>query len=100
MKVTCEYCGAFVEAEESAVCAHCGASLANPIEQAKHEAQAQAAQEAAIEKERRDADYEDRLLETLGAVALAAVGGSVGGRKSSLLVRLVRRLIGGIHGRK
>ncbi|MBR2731000.1 MAG: hypothetical protein IKD72_03330 [Clostridia bacterium] len=97
MKVTCEYCGAYVEVTEPAVCPNCAASLAGPIEKAKLDARAQIEKAAAIEKERRDADYEDRLLETLGAVALAAVGGSVAGGKSGFLGRLLRRLIG-IHG--
>ena len=98
MRVTCEYCGAYVEVRDSVVCPNCAASLANPIEKAKQDEQVQLEKAAAIEKERRDADYEDRLLETLGAVAIAAVGG-MGGGKTSFLGRLLRRLIG-IHGGK
>lgn len=101
MKVTCEYCGACVETEEVLTCPHCGASLAGPIVQAKQEAQQKEEKAQALEKERRDADYEDRLLEAFGAVAVAAAtGGLGGGRKRSLFGRLLRRLIGGIHGGK
>ncbi len=73
MKVTCEYCGSYVEADENLKCPFCGATLGGAVatEQARIEEQAEIERQHEAEEAAQEAK-ENHISEIIGGVASVA----------------------------
>ncbi len=125
MKVTCEYCDSFIEADGRTVCPMCGAPLGEAVRAAEEKAAREAAEleakEAKISAELAEQEKQREVLSiikslaggTFGSMVASGVGAAIGSSLfggssrrgisravSNLAGRGINRALGNPHGKK
>lgn len=125
MKVTCEYCDSFIEADGRTVCPMCGAPLGEAVRAAEEKAAREAAEleakEAKISSELAEQEKQREVLSiikslaggTFGSIVASGVGAAIGSSLfggssrrgisravSNLAGRGINRALGNPHGKK